>query len=300
MPGKRLLSVAASAVLAATAACDAPGPVSPPPLSDQLFLFAFLNADSARQSIEVSAVDHFNRPSLSGVTVKIFRQQLDSGSRWALVSEWDSARAAAAGGSLTDLEQCWPRSGEWPQVFAPPMAHSVAGGLYCMTPELRLEPGATYRVEAVADGRSPARGETTIPGDFAIERAVLSRDAGSHVLSAGWTRSVAAHRYMVAIRKRYDFCVNCFSGWSTDLDSTSFAGAVPRMAVDSAGAVPMLDIAAVDRHLHAYLTTGHAGGLHAVHPIQNVRGGLGVVGALCFRNRAIDRRSPEPLSAVKR
>lgn len=287
----RASSRLAVAVTVALSACEAAGPAPPPPLSDQLFLFAFLTPDVMRQRIQVSALDQYTRPDLSGVRARIYKQGKDIRPEWTLVAEWDSASAAAVGVSLTDWDQCRtePDLSEL-TVAKPPSGISSAGGLQCLTPEVRLEAGATYRVEATADGRAPARGETTIPGPFQIERAVLTGEAGTHSLSAEWTSSVAVHRYLVAIRKMYGFCPNCFKGWSRELQDTRFAGDVPQMVVDSAGAVPMLDVAAVDEHLHAYVTTGHRGALHAVHPVQNVRGGMGVVGSLRIRSRAIDRK----------
>lgn len=257
MSKPRLLVLGAvSAVLAACS--DAQDPLRPPPLSDQLFLYAVLNADSARQRVEVSAVDHFLRPDLADVKVAIRkRTQGPGGTQWALVAEWDSARAAALGVSLTDHDRCVAAGSEWPHRIGPsPGRTTLYGrGLYCMTPELILEPGATYRVEATAEGRVRAWGETTVVGDFAIERAVLSSRSGTHSLEAQWTSSASAHRYFAAMRRRWGFCHNCFNGWTADMDSTRWAGPVPQIAVDSAGAVPMLDIAAVDRHFHAFLTS---------------------------------------------
>lgn len=50
----------------------------------------------------------------------------------------------------------------------------------------------------------------------------------------------------------------------------------------------MLDVLAVDRHFHAFLTTGDQGNLHDVHPVQNVNGGYGVVGSYLHRSREIE------------
>ena len=160
-------------------------------------------------------------------------------------------------------------------------------GRYCMTPEVQLEVGATYRVEATADGRIPAWGETTVVGNFAVEVAALSGDRGSYALSAGWTPSPGAHRYFVAVRRRRRSCGNCVETWYADVAKPTFAGNVPDLAVDSAGPDPMLDVAAMDQHLYAYLTTGHEGNLHEVHPVQNVRNGYGFVGSATYRSRRL-------------
>ena len=286
-PTKTLLSLAVA--IGFLGGCgNATGPSEyPKALNDGLILYAVLNADSARHLVEVAAADHYSRPALSGVRVTIHqRNHGPTGPQWSLVAEWDSARAAARGASLTDRDQCWRANLERPRMRATSSIVS-ATHKYCLAPEARLEPGTTYRVEATADGRIPASGETTVVGNFAIESATISGSQGKYALSGNWTSSISAHRYFVGIRLRVTFCGNCNEPWYTVVDGRNFAGRVPDLAVDSAGHEPMLDVAAVDRHLHDYLTTGHRGILHAVHPAQNVRNGYGVVGSARFRSRRL-------------
>ena len=294
MSTKKLFRPLAATALVATAAllgsCGDPAAPSdfPEALNDRLMVFAVLDADSARQVIEVAAADYYTRPHLSGVRVTIHRRNAaPGGPEWTLVAEWDSARAATAGVAMNEWAQCRRYNEGWAWKSYAIVSRRNAGSRYCMTPEARLEPGATYRVEATADGRTPAWGETTLVGDFAVEVAALSGDRGSYALSAGWTPSAGAYRYFVAVRRRYRTCMNCVETWYADVTEPTFAGNVPDLAVDSAGRDPMLDVAAMDRHLYTYLTTGHRGNLHAVHPVQNVRNGYGFVGSATYRSRRL-------------
>lgn len=261
----------------------------PPALNDRMIVAAVLDPDSARQVIEVAAADHYARPYLSDLRATIHRRELASGgSTWTLVAQWDSAHAAAVGVSLTDIKQCQRLHDDW---ASRQLSLTRVESRYCLTPEARLDPGATYRVEVTADGRLPASGETTVVGDFAVEVAALSGTRGSYALSASWTPSTAAYRYFMAVRRRSAFCPNCVHTWYADVEEARYSGSVPDLAVDSAGPDPQLDVVALDRHLHAFLTTGHRGLLNSSHPVQNVRNGFGVVGSARFRNRKLDLAS---------
>ena len=266
-------------------------PLQPTGLSDQLILHAVLNADSVRHVVDVAPVDGYTTRVLANVTVRIHRRD-PSSKAWHLVTEWDSTKAVAAGTTFTG-KNCGVLFGsEWPgELGTGPVSTIVQGqGWYCMRPEAVLEPGATYRVEATADGRVRAFGETRVVGGFEIERAALSSKDGSHSLAAAWSQSTAAHRYLMGVRRRWEDCSTCGRAWYAEVEGTRFQGHVPQIAVDSAGAVPMLEVLAVDRHFHAFLTTGDGGNLHDVHPVQNVVGGYGVVGSYLHRSRAIEKR----------
>lgn len=265
-------------------------PLQPTGLSDQLVLYAVLNADSIGHVVDVAPVDGFTTHALANVSVRIHRRDPGSGG-WTLVVEWDSARAAAAGTRFAG-DSCIRRDRdyEWPGSLGPRIVYAtgVRRAWYCLRPEAVLEPGATYRVEAAAGGRVRAFGETRVVGDFEIERAAISSSDGSHSLAATWSESAAAHRYLMGVRRRFDDCPNCGRAWYAEVQGTRFNGQVPQVAVDSAAPVPMLDVLAVDRHFHAFLTTGDQGNLHDVHPVQNVNGGYGVVGSYLHRSREIE------------
>lgn len=282
----RRLRAGFSALIALVWACDEL-PLQPTRLSNQLMLYALLNPDSMRHVVDVAPVDVDTALRLTDVKATIHKRDPAATGGWTLVAEWDSARAAAAGG-LFFGEECASFVPEWPTRLGPSVPgsyHQV--GTYCMRPEAVLEPGATYRVEVTAAGRTPAVGETRVVGGFEIERAILSSNAGSHALDATWSESKAAHLYFVGLRRRFGSCYNCDRAWYAEVDGTSFQGTVPSRAVEIAGAVPMLDMLALDRHFHAFLTTGDGGNLHEVHPVQNVVGGYGVVGSYLHRSRRI-------------
>ena len=242
------------------------------PLSDQLILYALLLPDTARHHVLVAAADGIARPDLSGVELTI-RQRVEGGGggEWALVGQWQD-----------------PYQKDCELMGVVPLFVSLYNrGVYCFRPEARLQAGALYRVEVTADDRATARGETRILGDFNVTGAALS----SRSLSAQWTSSVAAHRYFMGLRRIADpICFTCDRSWYSDVDGTKFDGSVPQHAVEAAGSNPVLDVVAVERHLHGFLTTGHEGALHDVHPVQNVTGGFGVVGSMLSRSRAVERR----------
>lgn len=276
------------ALTAALSACEEL-PLQPTGLSDQMLLYAVLNPDSTRHRIEVAPMDGYTVLSLTGLTIRIHEREPASGA-WTLVAEWDSARAEAAGEQFTSCRWNPPGEGEeWPGPSSGPVwtRMDTGNGWYCVRPEAVLRPGATYRVEATAEGRRPASGETRVVGGFHVASAEIASGNDAHSLTASWSESEAAHSYLMAVRRRYTVCYNCVTAWYAEVEATSFEGRVPQTALDHAGPVPMLDVAAVDRHFHAFLTTGDQGNLHQVHPVQNVVGGYGVVGSFVHRSGKI-------------
>lgn len=242
------------------------------PLSDQLILYALLLPDTPRHHVLVAPADGIARPDLSGVELTI-RKRVEGGAggEWALVGQWQDP-----------YEKDCELMG-----VVPLFVNLLNRGAYCFKPEARLRTGALYRVEARADERATARGETRIVGDFEVTGAALS----SRALSAQWTSSVVAHRYFMGLRRIADpTCFTCARSWYSDVDGTKFDGSVPQHAVEAAGSHPILEVVAVERSLHGFLTTGHEGALHDVHPVQNVTGGFGVVGSMLSRGRAVERR----------
>ena len=272
------------------AACDIVHP-DPQRVSNELFLHAILNADSVRHPMSVKPVDAGINIPLTGVVVKIRKRvQGPAGYEWPLVAYWDSARAAAAGTLLSDIEPCRTFGPLWPRTFED-FPIGQYGMRLCLTPEAVLEPGETYKVEAFADGYDPAWGETRVVGGFEIEQATLTSSAGSYSLLAHWTTSEAAHRYLMSLRWiNKGICIACTEPWAADARGPSYESDVPAHFVANAGDVPMLDMAAVDEHLYAYATTGHGGFMFDVQPVQNVRGGFGIVGSVRYRSRQIDVR----------
>lgn len=239
-------------------------PVPPEELDNRLVMFAALNPDSVRHPVEVMPADGMTGRALLGLHLALFRGAPGpNGMEWTVAATWREASGERCGSAFHRQNA------------------------YCLMPAARLEAGAVYKVEASAEGRTVARGTTTLVGDFRVEAAEMSGEHGSRSIQASWTESAAAHRYLMGLRRQDTFCSNCIRAWYQDLDGTSYDGPVPQSAVDSAGREPMLDVMAVDKHLHAYLHSGHEGNFSTVLPVQNVEGGFGVVGSARYRSRKI-------------
>lgn len=253
------------------ASCDIVHPEPRPGLGDQLILFSILNPDSTRQAVAVVSTDQVD-PVLTGLVVRMHKRAPGSaGSDWAFIAETTDTAP-----NTDDLFH-----NDYP-CFSD---KSVSQWQYCLTLPVVVEPGATYKIEAIADGHPTVSGTTRVVGNFEIDKTELS----GNVLSASWTPSLAAHRYLMGV-VYWDTNWCCSPGWSADLPGTSFNAPIPQEAIDSAGPVPTLVVSAVDRHYHAYLTTGHAGQLFKVPPVQNVKGGFGVVGSAQHSSRPITIR----------
>lgn len=126
-------------VVATTTACgEIVDPRPRPGLTDELVLYARLMSDSARQAVAVGSADDAD-PTLSNVTVRLLRQAPgQKTARWNLVA---SARTST--------------------VDSLPGSPCSYGLDYCLTLPVTVEPGATYKVEAFADGHrnDPGRGK---------------------------------------------------------------------------------------------------------------------------------------------
>ena len=283
--GKTIKAPAIGVAFALAGCGEVVHPTPPEKLDDRMVVFAVLNTDSTRHFVEVGPADGMSRWELTGVSVAIYRGTPEAtGLEWTLVAS-GKAKANETGDRRDD--PCYHKSG-----IVSLFRDRIDEGRRCVTPEAALEPGAVYKVEATADGRHAASGTTQAIGAFDIESAVLDGSKGKHTISASWTESAASHRYLMGMRRRDSACANCRRAWQQDLSVTRYQGPVPQAAVDSAGRSPVLDVAAVDRHLHAFVTTGHHGNHGTVQPVQNVRGGFGVVGSAVYRSRKIDLNAP--------
>ena len=281
------ISVLMHAVATALAGCsEVVHPTPPEDLDDRLILFAVLDPDSTRHFVEVGAADGMTRWELTGLTVAIHKgRPRADGIDWTLVA---ARRAGTAATGDPRHNPCYHKPG-----IVALFRDQPTEGRRCLMPEAVLEPGALYKVEATADGRIPVSGTTRALGPFEIKTAVLAGSKGKHTVAASWTESAAAHRYMMALRRQDRYCANCIGAWYRDLPVTRYQGPVPQLAVDSAGASPWLDVAALDKHFHAFVTTGHQGNFGTVQPVQNVSGGFGVVGSVRYRSRKLDIDVPQ-------
>ena len=240
---------------------------------DRMIVVAVLDPTAVRHAITASPVEDFG-PRLSGAIATMHHRTSPAGSAsWSPV-----ATARAVGDEIGDEEERLCQAA-W-------LAHHLErrrDEAVCMILDAALAPGETYRVEVSADGRRTAVGTTRTVGDFQVEQATLSTMNASPFLSFSWTPSPGAHRYLAGLRRWQTRCIGCSEAWFADLDSTSYAGPVPQEFVDSAGPIPAVAVAALDRHYHAFLTSGYGSELTAVPPVMNVEGGLGVVGSAIVR-----------------
>ena len=149
----------------------------------------------------------------------------------------------------------------------------------------------TYKVEVSAEQKDAAWGATAAVGEFTINTAVLSGDEVD-TLSAEWTRSVAAHRYMVSLRRLRSG--NVFTpyveGWYIAVNGTSVTTPVPEETIEAAITPLTLDVAAFEVNLYSFITSGNGGSAFSVPPVQNVVGGFGVVESVRYRSLTVKSR----------
>jgi hypothetical protein len=280
---KALAAIAIGVSFQAFVACgDIVHPDPQGGLDDRIILTAILDPTARRHAVAASPAED-QGPGLTQVLFTMHLRTTSSGQPgWTrLVS------AKPVGGTLNDEEErlC---------ATAVNIYHLETSGSVCAILDAELVPGETYRVEVSAEGRPTAGGTTRAVGDFQVQRAMLSRDNGSPVLAATWSASAYAHRYLAGLRRWETTCFNCSEAWFVDLDSTQYTGPVPQEKVDSAGSTPAVTVAALDRHLHAFVTSGHGWDLFAVSPVMNIDNGLGVVGTAIVRTVPIVLQDDPP------
>lgn len=256
------LALLAGAALGA--ACgEVTHPERPEDIDDRLIVFAALHPDSTEHPVLVWPVED---DSLTGTLVRVYRGDGTNGSDWTLVGETGEVSASCGG-----------RYGS-----------SVSGAPQCLVPTATLDDGARYRVEVSAEDRATAWGVTVAVGGFQVDTAVLARGGEETELSASWTTSLAAHRYIVSLRQhRRGHSAHVPLGWYIAVDDTSVATTVPDDAIRNAVEPLTLDVAAFDEHLYSFITSGNGDTSFFVPPIQNVVGGFGVVGSVRYRSLAV-------------
>ncbi len=255
------------AAAVAAAACEIVDPELPPGLDDRLVLVAALNPDSARHPVMVWPAQLSD--TVRGAVARIHRAKDGSnGGEWTLVAETKD---------IEDFDVCRRSYG-----------YSRGPEGQCLVPVAALEDGVAYKVEVLAEEHDTAWGATAAVGDFTVDAAELSRGEGD-TLSAEWTRSAAAHRYMVSLRllKSGNVVASYADGWYVAVDGTSVTAPVPEEAIEKAITPFTLDVTAMDVHLYSHIASGNAGSAFSVFPVQNVVGGFGVVGSARYRSLAV-------------
>lgn len=253
-----------AAVIALVAGCDDPTLARRPPALDAMVVFMILDPDSATQPLLLYAAD--GSGPVPGVMGEISRSGSTVASEGAFQFSWPCA------------DRYGPLGG--------------AGVPACIDFDFKPDPGATYGVTVTGDGYPPVSAAVTVPGDFAI-RGVVARGSppGTDELDVTWTPSDGAHSYFVAVRpESVPPCTTvgaCPSGWFAITTDTAFHGSVPAEDLEGSEGPWLVDVYAVDRAAFEYLTTGTSDNLFPVHPVQNVQGGYGAVGAWVRRSRVL-------------
>lgn len=163
----------------------------------------------------------------------------------------------------------------------------------CIDFGFKPEFDATYEVRASGAGFPPISATASVPGDFQL-RAVTARGTppGTDTLELRWTPSSGVHRYVVALRPTTEpRCLTmnaCRQGWYAVTTDTVFSGKVPAGELEGAEGPWSVDVYSMNQSGYEYLTTGTAGNLFPVPPVQNVRGGYGAVGAWVRRSKDIE------------
>lgn len=162
-----------------------------------------------------------------------------------------------------------------------PYFGSYAAPRACVVFEVAAEHGAAYELLASADNHNPITASAVVPGAFEItEHVAQGGPPGTGGLTAEWTPSPGAYRYLVAVRAaRTPGCFPDCDGWMAITSEPRFSGVVSSEALTPGQGPWFLDVYALDRPLHDYLVSGTPGDLFSVPPASNVQGGHGVVGA---------------------
>lgn len=74
------------------------------------------------------------------------------------------------------------------------------------------------------------------------------------------------------------------------MDGTSATVSVPDHAIGEAVDPLILDVAALSKEFHVFLTSGTGGSRFSVPPVQNIENGFGFVGAMRVRSLDISSK----------
>lgn len=261
------------AVLCSTGCQEPTAPPSSPGTTNRLTLFMVLDPDAMLQVLTVEASETGGQ--LEDVAAEVYRiPSPESTEQGVLVA---SARAEPTF-DRDELHPCIARYGILDSKSA----------IRCLRFAFDPEPGVAYRVVVRAAGRPTASATTRVPQAFRILDATASgKPPRVGELRARWTESGGAYRYFVALRPAVaPRCPNvngCSDGWYASTERTEVSAHVPEGALKGEGQW-LLDVYAVDRALHEYLSTGSGGALYPVPPVQNVTGGYGAVGSWLRRS----------------
>ena len=154
----------------------------------------------------------------------------------------------------------------------------------CVPVDFDAQYGVAYRVTVSRDGRQRATASTVVPGDFEIVEAAIEGNPPRRV-SAAWTRSSGAYRYLVALGGIESTAItadceqpSCVR-WFAVTQDTTIATGIDARYVEHTRPPYAVKVWAVSRELFDALMTGATSGVFPIPPAQNVSGGLGTIGA---------------------
>ena len=177
----------------------------------------------------------------------------------------------------------------WPQVWRSLLRAPMSGTHRAGARRAELPRGS--------DSVQGAPRHAAVPRWWVASRSNPQQCQGERVGRAqcGWTRSRGASHYLVSLRRYAESRLRDYQGWFVSVEGTSISGDVPRQAIQDALEPLTLDVAAIDKNLFSYMTTGNGGGAFAVPPVQKVEGGFGVVGSMLLRSYQVDSPIPPRL-----
>lgn len=250
--------------------CDDPGrPLEPVPADGSMMLLAVLDPDTTVQPILIESIEP--ERGWSRLRVDLYLDDVHATSR-PVPDETPSG----------ELNPC--------------ISHYAATfGFVPRCPTLEVAPpaGSHYRLVVSADGRPTATAEGRIPSDFRITSVSTRGDPpGTEGLEVHWTPSDGAWRYVVGVRTDSGLeCISmseCIGDWLAVTSDTVIHTTVPAEGVKGIQGPWYVDVYAMERGLYEFITTGAAGDLFPIPPVQNVEGGYGAVGAWVWRSAAIE------------
>lgn len=171
----------------------------------------------------------------------------------------------------------------------------------CLNLRFVAEYGREYTVSMTAEGLQSAQARTIVPANFTILSHAVTGDAMDGIsVSASWTRSAGAFRYVVAVSPVREFTCTPIRGdgivcppirWFGVTEDTTLSATIGpelfRSPYPPQGPWAVT-IYAVTKDLYAYVFTGATSDFFPVPPGQNIVGGRGAIGAWVRRSILTD------------
>lgn len=192
------------------------------------------------------------------------------------------------GTTLMSLVPCADRHG---MHIEQPRPDSASWIWLCTTFEFEPRYGTAYTVRVSREGRRTATASTLVPGDFEIVDGEIEGEPPRRI-SATWTRSAGAYRYLVALGggetmggdSRFECLEPSCARWFAVTQDTTLASAIDPRYLERTSPPYSIKVWAVSKELFEGVMTGATSGFFPIPPAQNVSGGLGTVGAWVRRS----------------